>query len=77
MGSTEDPEDGKQVAGTIFGAVFVYIVRYSSYPSLVIILIVGLGIPRFLWCSGIFTLEGKSERSHFTFLSNAIKAFHD
>lgn len=30
MGTIEDPEDGKAVAGTIFTAVFVYIVRVSS-----------------------------------------------
>jgi hypothetical protein len=29
MGSTEDPVDGKKVAGTIFGAVFIYIVGSS------------------------------------------------
>jgi hypothetical protein len=27
MGSTEDPKDGAAVASTIFGGVFVYIVR--------------------------------------------------
>jgi hypothetical protein len=27
MGSTEDPEDGGAVAGAVFGAVFIYIVR--------------------------------------------------
>ncbi|EPE29184.1 hypothetical protein GLAREA_00344 [Glarea lozoyensis ATCC 20868] len=27
MGSTEDPEDGKAVAGTVFSAVVVYAVR--------------------------------------------------
>lgn len=27
MGSIDDPEDGKAVAGTVFGAVVVYAVR--------------------------------------------------
>jgi hypothetical protein len=27
MGHEEDPEDGKVAAATVFGAVFVYIVR--------------------------------------------------
>jgi hypothetical protein len=29
MGSDEDPKDGSAVAGAVFGAVFIYIVRYS------------------------------------------------
>ena len=77
MGNTEAPEEGKKVAGTIFGAVFVYIVRDASSWSLAVNLIDGLGILSLLRCSGIFTLKRKSERSHFTFLSNATEAFHD
>jgi hypothetical protein len=34
MGSTEDPVDGKKVAGTIFGAVFIYIVCSTMEISL-------------------------------------------
>ena len=30
MGSTEDPKDGKAVAGAIFSAVLVYVVRITS-----------------------------------------------
>jgi len=30
MGSTEDPKDGKKVAGAVFGAVIVYAVRLTS-----------------------------------------------
>lgn len=33
MGSTDDPEDGKAVAGTVFAAVGVYAV--SFWPPLV------------------------------------------
>lgn len=33
MGSTEDPEDGKAVAGAVFGAVAVYGVRIILFPS--------------------------------------------
>lgn len=29
MGSEEDPKDGGAVAGAVFGAVFIYIVRLS------------------------------------------------
>lgn len=29
MGSEEDPSDGGAVAGAVFGAVFIYIVRVS------------------------------------------------
>ena len=30
MGSDEDPKDGGAVAGAVFGAVFIYIVRLSA-----------------------------------------------
>jgi hypothetical protein len=30
MGATEDPKDGKAVAGTLFGAVFVYVVSLGQ-----------------------------------------------
>jgi hypothetical protein len=33
MGHTEDPKDGKAVAGTLFGAVFVYAVSFGKYRS--------------------------------------------
>lgn len=33
MGSTEDPEDGKAVAGAVFGAVAVYGVRIIPFLS--------------------------------------------
>jgi hypothetical protein len=29
MGSEEDPKDGGAVAGAVFGAVFIYIVRLA------------------------------------------------
>lgn len=29
MGSKEDPSDGSAVAGAVFGAVFIYIVRHK------------------------------------------------
>lgn len=31
MGGEEDPKDGAAVAGAVFGAVFVYIVRAISF----------------------------------------------
>ena len=30
MGGEEDPEDGDAVAGAVFGAVFIYIVRATA-----------------------------------------------
>jgi hypothetical protein len=30
MGGEEDPKDGSAVAGAVFGAVFIYIVRLSN-----------------------------------------------
>lgn len=33
MGSTEDPADGGAVAGAVFGAVFIYIVRIPDIIS--------------------------------------------
>lgn len=51
MGSTNDPEDGKSVAATIFGAVIVYIVRaifYTPYNLHKLIVVPGLGFPRIL-----------------------------
>ena len=32
MGSEEDPSDGGAVAGAVFGAVFIYIVRFTNTP---------------------------------------------
>jgi hypothetical protein len=40
MGTTEDPVDGKKVAGTIFGAVFVYIVRLLRLVNVFTLLLV-------------------------------------
>jgi hypothetical protein len=34
MGSDEDPKDGGAVAGAVFGAVFIYIVRPQSTTEL-------------------------------------------
>jgi hypothetical protein len=31
MGSDEDPKDGGAVAGAVFGAVFIYIVRHPYH----------------------------------------------
>lgn len=33
VGSTKDPADGKAVAGSVFAAVIVYVVRYTSSLS--------------------------------------------
>ncbi|CAK7903155.1 V-type proton ATPase subunit f [[Candida] anglica] len=38
MGSTEDPEDGKAVAKTVFGAVFVYL-AFLVFCGLQVVLI--------------------------------------
>ena len=34
MGGHEDPEDGGAVAGAVFGAVFIYIVRVDPNKSI-------------------------------------------
>jgi hypothetical protein len=38
MGSDEDPKDGGAVAGAVFGAVFIYIVRprHALWPEAII-----------------------------------------
>jgi hypothetical protein len=69
MGSTEDPEDGKAVAATVFGAVFVYAVSLLSNPK-TCWTTVAKCLPRDFWYSAghkrgcIFGKAGK-ERLHF------------
>lgn len=75
MGDVNDPKDGKAVAGTIFTAVFVYIVRVSSNarPSTSIIdrrpaskhsqyILIKSGIPHLLRSPGTSTRPRKPKR---------------
>lgn len=49
MGSEEDPKDGSAVAGAVFGAVFVYIVRDQNSAGRVALLTSSTGLLRILW----------------------------
>lgn len=56
MGSEEDPKDGGAVAGAVFGAVFIYIVRLQcAEPGLCVLLIYALGILCLLRIPGLLT----------------------
>jgi hypothetical protein len=50
MGHTDDPEDGGAVAGAVFGAVFIYIVRKAKPGVLfyTVLYLQNLGILRLL-----------------------------
>lgn len=53
MGSDEDPKDGGAVAGAVFGAVFIYIVRSRAPFILGTLLISMAGLLRVLWIPGL------------------------
>jgi hypothetical protein len=36
MGGHEDPEDGGAVAGAVFGAVFIYLVRLNGEKRIIL-----------------------------------------
>lgn len=65
MGHEEDPPNGKTAAGTIFGAVFVYIVRpiYQHSSGHVLTMI---GIPGILRISSTSTRKRKSKGRHIS-----------
>ncbi len=61
MGSTEDPENGKAVAGSIFVAVAVYAVCFQPLLAVWVLLISGawcVGVSRLLWVSSISAYAG-------------------
>jgi hypothetical protein len=53
MGSEEDPKDGNAVAGAVFGAVFIYIVRISCAIQPADPTNMHAGLLRVLWFPGL------------------------